>query len=452
MNPALVLICLILSSCATLPANGLLSGNNNEHLISIIDTLASQIEHAAGKPETRVAPVAIVSGNAMRGGEYTRLDEFVITKITSHLQEKREIYQLSDQNWFQFREHRSLLPLHNADTLLVYEVILRPEPALAQMSIIIRAYDQQMRSLPGLGATATLPYTKDSVLAEMYRAAPIVSPYPLGLEENPYRSVEQLTYKLGELLHDTYLRNYLNNKNAAKDQEINVQLHMQPTSDVPTRFLTRLTNSLQQTVVAHNGFTCAISNQDMSPLFEQLDFYQTHRKRFEAVDTLLRPATILLLTKITSSHKGLIGIYLRAVWLETPVETRDGKLFESNLAGTYISGLTARAYIKLKNDELAGGSGDGVTVCLGDFPSRLRQQAVRAMATYPESLGMTAAPDTACRPKTPDNCRCFNMITEKQPDFVLNWMIPRLQEDLVIPFDATTTSQGVYLSYNGGYD
>jgi hypothetical protein len=117
-----------------------------------------------------------------------------------------------------------------------------------------------------------------------------------------------------------------------------------------------LESALQQAFVAKKGFTCAVSQKDFAPTFDQIDFYRKNRELFEMDETLLSPGSVVLLAE-TFPHQdtGKIGINLRSLWRVMPLEDNQGQVMANNLGGTYLSGFTAKAYLEIDAKSLASG-------------------------------------------------------------------------------------------------
>ena len=328
-----------------------------EKLNGLINRLISSQNFTPGE----MAPAAVMPGSLKSGTHFSRLEELVMDRLTFALRKRNDFHKLSRQNWFEFREGRPLTFMDQPPAqqrllmnLIVYEVVVSPEKVLGQIKVHIVGTDADGHALPGVVSETTFDSGPDSPARRLYDTQPATSPFPEGLEERPYTSLDRLTFSLAAELADAYRNGISAGKETAAHEEARVLLYStHPSDGVRKGLVAAIQDSLQQAIISNRGFTCVVSQKDFDPAFGQIDFYRRNRTVFEMEESLFTAGTVLLMSNtFRSGHTDKIGVSLRALWRTNPLETATGNLIPTNVAGTYLSGFTARAY--LSGDSVSG--------------------------------------------------------------------------------------------------
>jgi len=319
-----------------------------------IGILVDQVVAQQNAGVDSLAPVAVVSAAALQGEQVNRLEEYTTERLTMKLRQSREIYPLSRQNWFELREKQPLSFAGQAmekrsylNDLTVYRVATARDEVLKQIKVEVTASDAQGKTVPGLVVESEFDLNAELPAALQYQAKAKSNPIPEGVEERPYQSLDRLAYSLSRELVEAYHANVVGDPNAVNGDEVSVVLQSQAVNgSLNKKFLNRLENALQQAIVGNKGFSCAVSQQDFKPTFNQVDFYRKNRAEFAMDETLFQPGTVVLLAEAAPDKDGdKVGVSLRALWRVTPLETNKGELIATNLAGSYLSGFTAKGYL-----------------------------------------------------------------------------------------------------------
>ncbi len=322
-----------------------------------IDELIAKLMAAENYSSIKNAPVAVMPGSLKDGTRFARLEEVVMEKLSIRLRQTHDIYTLSRQNWFEFREGRPLTFLDKPYTkryylrdLIVYEVKVSADEVLGRATVSIMASDAEGKAVSGMMASCNLPFYHDSPARRLFFAEPSTNPYPEGLEERPYTSLDRLSFSLAAELADAYMTGLSADGQKPDDREVRVLLYSKPPLDVGSDLVYKIQNSLQQAVVSNKGFACVVSRDDFGPAFEQIDFYKRNYDIFRLEETKLTAGTVLLMVDSSRHSDGdKVGIALRALWRVGPQESETGDLIPTNVAGTYLSGFTAKAYLHEEN-------------------------------------------------------------------------------------------------------
>jgi len=317
-----------------------------------IDKLVLQTVESCRAKLAEIAPAAIVSGNALNDKSYTRLDELISQRLMQKLSSDREVIELSRENWFEFKESRPLsFKGHSSarydlmENIVVFIVDIEPDSIFDQIKVSITAKDSKSRPIPGVQGQAKFKYFKDSPGTILLNTAANSNPMPQGLKENPYNSMEQMSYSLASELSYALERGVKTGEYKASDQEIQVVLCSKNFTGRNPLFQQALIQELQQALVSMDGMTCAVSRDDFAPIFSQMDFYKRNDHVFEGDVEKLKPGSVLLMAETkTSDNKDQVA--LRAVWRVTPLKDKTGAFIPDNSAGTYVSGFTSRAWFE----------------------------------------------------------------------------------------------------------
>ncbi len=346
--PVILLLLLIFTGCGRHVVKPQLKSEFDQKLDRLVlGTLAG-----CRTSDSQIAPAAIVSKAVLEGKQYSRLDEMIVQRLETRLAENREIIDLSRENWFELRESKPFSlnghPLAHADLFdgfIVFIVDVEPDEVFERIMVSITAKDAASRKIPGVKGQTTLKYDEGSPGTLLLKASAKFNPLPSGLKENPYGSMEQLCYSLASELSAALKRGINSGKYIASDEEIQVVLCSNSFKSTDPMFKTALMQTLQQALVSMDGMTCAVSREDIGPVFEQIDFYNTNDHLFEKDNEKFKPGSVLLMAQTRSfPHTGMKQVALRAVWRVSPLTDKDGAFVPENMSGTYVSGFTSRAW------------------------------------------------------------------------------------------------------------
>jgi len=317
-----------------------------------IDVLVQETAASCRGKVSNKAPVAIVSKSVLDGKAYTRLDELIIQRLGKKLSSDREIVDLSRENWFEFRESKPLsLKGHSyahsnlLQGSIVFIVEVEPDTVFEHIKVSISAKGADSRKIPGINTETILQYGEGSPGTLLLSESANSNPLPSGLKENPYESMEQMSYSLASELSASLKRGLSTGKYKASNDEIQVVLCSSSFKSTDPMFKTALIQELQQALVSMDGMTCAVSQEDFGAVFNQIDFYKKNSPVFEVENEKFKQGTVLLMAETKSQqYSGLKHVALRAVWHVTPLKDKDGVFIPMNTSGTYISGFTSRAW------------------------------------------------------------------------------------------------------------
>ena len=420
---------------------------------ALIDDLLASQDFTPGE----LAPAAVIPGSLKSGTRFSRLEEIVIERLTMKLRKRKGLHTLSRQNWFEFREGRPLTFMDQPPgqrrllrNLVVYEVGVSADQTLKQVNVHIVAADADGRALPGVVAETILDFAPHSLSRRLYFEKPHANPFPEGLEERPYASLDRLTFSLAAELADSYRNGLSAGEQTAANQEIRVLLYSRPLSRQSSRGLVRaIQDSLQQAIVSNRGFTCVVSEKDFGPAFDQIDFYQRNRDVFEIEETRFAAGTVLLMADISRhTHGDKIGVALRALWRTSPLETTTGELIPTNVAGTYLSGFTAKAY-------LSGDSSMGyfrtdtvkkvipptsyhdatparfLDVCFYEFTEVFKKRIYPVLANAP-GVSEIKRINEVC--DSLSGCLCYELLYNAPLEVLCDWLSQHLRTSQVLAF------------------
>ena len=188
-----------------------------------------------------------------------------------------------------------------------------------------------------------------------------------------------------------------------------------------------------------------------------------------------QPVRCLLMADIfRARHADRVGVALRALWRAGPLETATGNLIPTNVAGTYLSGFTARAY--LSGSSVRGYSRTRPVKRPGDkpaYPEKSRAKVVRSVPVgdldlcfyeftsvfekriYPV---LTNAPgvteirlaDELCN--TASGCLCYELWYEGSVEEISVWLRQRLRTSEVLTFRlAPKGDNRLNVYFDGGF-
>lgn len=441
----------------------------------LVSDLISQQTHTPAE----MAPAAVMSGSLKTGSSYTRLEEYIMEQLSLELRKSHNIHKLSRQNWFEYREGRPLsfngLPAKQRElieSLIVYEVGVSRDEVLKKLKVHIVASDANGRSVPGLVSNTDLDFEPGLPAQRLYVAMPDKNPFPEGLEERPYRSIDRLAYSLSAELADAYRAGISADDQVPKDSEVRVLLYTNPTRAVSSGLIQRMQDNLQQAIINIRGFSCAISKKDFGPAFHQIDFYKKRESIFEMEESRLTAGTVLLMTDVFRHQQGdKIGLAVRAVWRVTPLETESQELIRTNVAGTYLSGFTAKAYLDRRAVKVAykrvkpvpipktpgykpapvekekpeppkyeyTGPPQDLDVCFYKFNEVYEKRIYPVLSNAPGITDILKS-DEMCEELKP--CLCYQLVYEGNMETLSAWLTENLRTSTVLPFKLKPKGEG----------
>ena len=356
-NIILASLILLLTACAGINPVDYAPSRAEQLLDQRINKLLDDLLSDQHFTSAATAPATVVPGSAMQGEYFSRLEELVCERLEARLRESHDIFKLSRQNWFELRAGHALTfqnqPPDRRQLLrsaIIYQVEVTADTVLDRISGTITASNADGRSLPGVIASGPLGFGKESLARQLYYAAANRNPFPEGLEERPFVSLDRLAYSLTSELAEAYRNGLKVGGQQVADREVKVLLYT-TSNHLPSGLTEEVQAALQQALIGQRGFTCVVSRQDFGPTLRQIDFYKWHAQNFKAVDLpKFEPGTVLLMADVSRPRKrGIYSVAMRAIWRTDPLEDKQGRLIEENGSGTYVSGFTAKAYFDDQN-------------------------------------------------------------------------------------------------------
>lgn len=349
----LIFLAVLVTGCAGTSPRTTAAPTPEEKFDAAIQDVIDAVIAAQSHTLAEVSPAAVMPTSLKTGTEFTRLEELVMERLTLELRKRHDVYALSRQNWFEFRENRPLsffnLPLAERNhfrNLVIYEVGVSADEILDTARVHITASDADGRAVAGIVADTELDFTTDSPAGRLYGAKPKTRLYPEGLEERPYVSLDRLSFSLAAELADAYRTGITAGDQPVAGDEVRVMLYARTARNISAGLGQAIQDALQQSIVANRGFTCAVSEEDFGPAFHKIDFYRQNKSIFELEETKFSAGTVLLMADTAFHPDGdKIGIALRAIWRVSPLESEAGELIPTNVTGTYLSGFTAKSYL-----------------------------------------------------------------------------------------------------------
>lgn len=449
----------------------------------LVEDLVACRAHTSGE----MGPVAVMPGSLKTGRRFSRLEEMVMERLAMKLRKEHNLTPLSRQNWFEFREGRSLSfggqgaarqgLLRN---LVVYEVGISPDEILKQVKVHVIAADAEGYAIPGVVAQTALDFGPGSIARALFTAKPHSTPFPEGLEEKPYASLDRLTFNLASELADAYRNGAMAGKQIAANGEVKVLLCSKPTSaGVGSGQIRAIQDAMQQAIVRNADFTCVLSREDFGPAFDQIDFYSKNKQIFEMEESPLAAGTVLLMAETLRHPKGdKIGVALRAIWRTSPLETSSGDLIHTNMAGTYLSGFAAKAYmygnaLAAQHEVIAHKrsiqkmvpttnkvsevqsrvpipvSDSDLDVCFYEFTEVLERRITPTLRNAPGVTGLRRA-DGLCDRNI--GCVCYTLHHEGSSEELTAWLRHHLRTSQVLSFRLLPGNEGrLDLYFDGGF-
>jgi hypothetical protein len=174
-----------------------------------------------------------------------------------------------------------------------------------------------------------------------------------------------------------------------------------------------------------------------------------------------------------------VGIALRAIWRVNPLEDKSGAFISTQTAGTYLSGFTAKSYIKaachgqngyseISNHSVASVSPKASssanissvipdvpltnhTLCFYGFSNSMSRQIYPVISCVP-GLQSIKRSDGSC--DNAPGCVGYTLQCRCRTDNLYNWIKDNLQQDNhVVPYRIDETAENTLsLYYNGGFE
>lgn len=313
-----------------------------------VNELVSDILESSQYKLLDIAPVAVVSQGALDGKPVSRLEEVVVQRLSRRLSGQREVITLSRDNWFELRESRPLsMRGHPPDRriavehMVLFVVSVKNDPVFKRIRVGITARDARSRMIPGVAAGMTFEDEPDEPAAVLLKHPAQDSQVPRGLKENPFRSLEQLSYNMATALSDALARS------GAKHSDNGFRVVLAGSGRGEPLFRQALIQELQQALVSAGGMTVTVNRTDFGTVASQADFYQRQPDWFETDHEPFSTGSVLLMASVArDTTDGSRKVALRAVWRVSPLLDRQGGLMLDTVAGNYVPDFTSQAWFK----------------------------------------------------------------------------------------------------------
>lgn len=482
----LVSLALFLSACAGMtPVD--YAPTQAERLLDqrvnlLLDDLLSDQRFSASE----MAPAAIVPGSAMEGEYFSRLEELLCERLETRIRESHDIFQLSRQNWFELRaghslsfQNQSIDRRQRLRSAVIYQVEIAADTVLDRVNGTITAKSADGESLTGVIASGPLGFGQDSLARQLYDAAANRNPFPEGLEERPYTSLDRLAYSLTSELAEAYRNGLKVGGQKVADREVKVLLYT-TSPYFPTGLTREIQDALQQSLISRQGFTCVVSKQDFGPALQQIDFYQWHSQLFKPVEIpQFEPGTVLLMADIGQpADSDTLSLSMRAIWRTDPLEDQQGNLVKEDGSGTYVSGFTSKAYFKgeqlrrrygtrhphvsdnrrIKNAdpnivhrarEPWSGPSTDINLCFYDFTEVLANRIYPVLNQAPGVTWLRRA-DELC--ERDSDCLCYEIWYNGSREDISAWLRQYLRTSKSVNFRLTSNGPGrLEVHFDGGF-
>ena len=481
----LAILLVFLSACAGTPVN--YAPTQAERMLDqrvnlILDDLLTDQHFSAGE----MAPATVIPGSAMQSETFSRLEEMLCERLETRLRESHDIFKLSRQNWFELRAGHSLSfqnqpfsERHRLQSAIIYKVEITADTVLDRINGTITAQRADGHHLTGVIASGPLGFGQESLAKRLYYAPANRNPFPEGLEERPFASLDRLAYSLTSELHEAYLNGLKVGGQKVSDREVKVLLYT-TSQHHPTGLTQEIQSALQQALISQNGFTCVVSQQDLAPALQQIDFYSWNSHLFKPVELpQFEPGTVLLMADIGRIFKNnTISLALRAIWRTDPLEDQQGNLVAESGSGTYVSGFTAKAYfdgeqlrrrygtryqtpvrtttrkrqpqqkIHRAREPWSGPTTD-INLCFYDFTEVLANRIYPVLNQAPGVTWLRRADELCDRDS---NCLCYELWYNGTREDISAWLRQYLRTSKSVNFRLTSNGPGrIEVHFDGGF-
>ncbi|MEA3332327.1 MAG: hypothetical protein U9Q58_01855 [Pseudomonadota bacterium] len=479
-------LALLLTACAGMTPVDYAPTQAERLLDQRIDLLLDNLLSDQRFTSSEMAPAAIVPGSAMQGEYFSRLEELICERLEARLRESHDIFKLSRQNWFELRAGHALSfqnqPLDRRQRLrsaIIYQVEIAADTVLDRVNATITAGSADGQGLTGVIASGPIGFGQESLARQLHYAAANRNPFPEGLEERPYSSLDRLAYSLTSELSEAYRNGLRVGGQQVADHEVKVLLYT-ASSRYPTGLTQEIQNALQQALISRRGFTCVVSRQDFGPALQQVDFYQWHSQLFKPVEIpQFEPGTVLLMVDISQPVKpGTLSLALRAIWRTNPLEDQHGNLVREDGSGTYVSGFTAKAYFKgnqlryrygtrrpavtykkrvertnpnpiVRAREPWSGPSTDLNLCFYDFTETLSDRIYPVLNQAPGVTWLRRA-DELCNRDS--DCLCYEIWYNGTREDMSTWLKQYLRTSKSVNFRLTSNGPGrLEVHFDGGF-
>lgn len=466
----------LLSACAT-PVDYAPTGAERmlDERVEIL--LADLLNDAAAQ-----GPAAVVPGSAFQDEYFSRLEEIVCERLETRLRERNDIFTLNRQNWFELQAQRPLTFMNHPvaerrrlANAVIYQVDITADTVLDRVNCTITARGSDGRGLPGIVASGPLGFGQQSLAHTLFYTPANQNPYPEGLAERPFTSLDRLAYSLISELAESYNNGLKVGDRTVADREVKVLLYSK--SAFGGGLDQVIEEALQQALITQSGFTCLLNRQDIGAALEQIDFYQWHSQIFKDIELpAFEVGTILLLADLSRPRRdGAFSLSLRALWHANPMEDERGGLILEDAAGTYVSGFAARAYFADDNLNYRyrrpdpgprrhssrppappaprkswNGLSNDISLCFYDFTETL---AARIYPVLNEAPGVTwlRRADELCDHDS--DCLCYEIWYDGSEEEISAWLRNYLRTSKSLDFRIQSYGPGrLEVHFDGGFN
>ena len=291
-------------------------------LESCVNSLCEQVIHGIQNTPYQTGRIILISGSLKKGVRFTKLDYHLFESLKRKLIAQNILVIEPNRNdWI--RLEQDIPPLTISGNLLILELNLEPLVEINQLTVYVDAYifsNNKKEPFPEASAQVNMDFSPISIARKLYNATSAFIPLPLGTQQNPYESFEQLAHNL---VNEAFEKYTLAGERAAVDIYC---ICMDPNDY-------NLLREQIENCLIERGITITIARQDFRKVAEHLRFIHTHQIFRIKRPEIFKPATMYVFVKAQPAKKerSVIYVSLKVLWLG---------------GGNYLHGVVGYAYVK----------------------------------------------------------------------------------------------------------